>query len=62
MVLLVARERWPDRDLIAAIADRDAEACTVFYRRHLGRIVAYLNRETRDPELAADIAGRCSRR
>jgi RNA polymerase sigma factor (sigma-70 family) len=57
MVLLVARERWPDRDLIAAIADRDAEACTVFYRRHLGRIVAYLTRETRDPELAADIAG-----
>ena len=57
MVLLVVRERWPDRDLIAAIADRDAEACTVFYRRHLARTVAYLMRETRDPELAADIAG-----
>jgi RNA polymerase sigma factor (sigma-70 family) len=57
MVVLVVRERWSDRELIAAIADRDGEACTVFYRRHLGRIVAYLMRETRDPELAADIAG-----
>src|SRR6202020_1401492 len=57
MVVLVVRERWSDRELIAAIADRDGEACTVFYRRHLARIVAYLMRETRDPELAADIAG-----
>src|SRR3984957_6938738 len=57
MVRLEVRERWPDRELIAAIADRDGEACTAFYRRHLPRVVAYLMRETRDPELAADIAG-----
>jgi len=50
-------ERWSDRELIAAIADRDGEACTVLYRRHLARVVAYLMRETGDPELAADIAG-----
>jgi RNA polymerase sigma factor (sigma-70 family) len=42
--------------LIAAIAARDGEACTAFYRRHLARTVAFLMRETHDPELAADIA------
>lgn len=57
MVLSEVRERWSDRDLIAAIAARDGESCTVFYRRHLPRVVGYLLRETRDPELAADIAG-----
>jgi RNA polymerase sigma factor (sigma-70 family) len=57
MARLEVRERWSDRELIAAIADRDGEACTVFYRRHLARVVAYLMRETRDPELAADITG-----
>jgi RNA polymerase sigma factor (sigma-70 family) len=57
MVLSEVRERWSDRELIAAVADRDAEACTVFYRRHVSRVVAYLMRETRDPELAADITG-----
>lgn len=57
MVLSEVRERWSDRELITAIAERDGEACTVFYRRHLPRLVAYLMRETRDPELAADIAG-----
>ncbi len=56
MTLPEARERWSDRDLIAAIAARDGEACTVFYRRHLARTVAFLMRETRDPELTADIA------
>jgi hypothetical protein len=40
MVRVEVRERWPDRELIAAIADRDGEACTVFYRRHVARIVA----------------------
>ncbi len=48
-------QRSSDRDLLAAIADGDREACTVFYRRHLGRTVAFLMRETRDPEAAADI-------
>jgi RNA polymerase sigma factor (sigma-70 family) len=57
MERLTVRERWSDRELITAIADRDGEACTVLYRRHLARVVAYLMRETRDPELAADIAG-----
>jgi RNA polymerase sigma factor (sigma-70 family) len=57
MVLFEVHERWSDHELIAAIADRDEEACTVFYRRHLARIVAYLLQETRDPDLAADIAG-----
>src|ERR1700744_3576602 len=56
MLLSEVRERWSDRDLIAAIAERDGEACTVFYRRHLQRTLAYLVRETRDPELAADLA------
>jgi RNA polymerase sigma factor (sigma-70 family) len=51
-----ARERWSDRELIAAIAARDREACTVFYRRHLRRTVAYLMHETHDPEVTADIA------
>jgi RNA polymerase sigma factor (sigma-70 family) len=53
----VPRERWSDRDLLAAIAARDGEACAVFYRRHLARTVAFLLRETWDPELAADLAG-----
>jgi RNA polymerase sigma factor (sigma-70 family) len=51
-----ARERWSDRELIAAIAARDREACTVFYRRYLRRTVAYLMHETHDPEVTADIA------
>ena len=40
-----------------AIARHDQEACAIFYRRHLSRTVAYLMRETRDPELAADLTG-----
>lgn len=51
-----AYERWPDADLLAAIAQRDREACTVFYRRHLPRTLAHLMRETRDPEVTADLA------
>jgi RNA polymerase sigma factor (sigma-70 family) len=49
------RERWSDRELLTAIARRDREACTVFYRRHLPRTVAYLMHETRDPEVTADV-------
>lgn len=52
-----AREGWSDRELLQAIADRDGEACAVFYRRHLARTVAFLMRETRDPEVTADITG-----
>jgi RNA polymerase sigma factor (sigma-70 family) len=45
-----------DDELLGAIAMRDGEAFTVFYRRHLPIALAYLMRETRDPELAADLA------
>ncbi|HXD67630.1 MAG TPA: sigma-70 family RNA polymerase sigma factor [Solirubrobacteraceae bacterium] len=45
-----------DDELLGAIAVRDGEAFTVFYRRHLPVALAYLMRETRDPELAADLA------
>ena len=45
-----------DDELLGAIAARDGEAFTVFYRRHLPVALAYLMRETRDPELAADLA------
>jgi RNA polymerase sigma-70 factor (ECF subfamily) len=45
-----------DDELLGAIASRDAQAFTVFYRRHLPVTLAYLMRETRDPELAADLA------
>jgi RNA polymerase sigma factor (sigma-70 family) len=44
-----------DRELLEAIARCDGEAFTVFYRRHLSRVVAYLVRETGDRELAADL-------
>jgi RNA polymerase sigma-70 factor (ECF subfamily) len=49
------RERWSDRELLSAIAARDGAACAVFYRRHLARTVAFLMRETHDPEVAADV-------
>ena len=55
MVLQAGRERWSDRELVSAIADRDGEAFAVFYRRHLPHTVAYLLSETRDPEVAADL-------
>jgi RNA polymerase sigma factor (sigma-70 family) len=45
-----------DRQLLAAIAGRDGDAFAVFYRRHLPPVLAYLLRETRDPELAGDLA------
>lgn len=48
--------RATDDELLGAIATRDPEAFTVFYRRHLPFALAYLMRETRDPELAADLA------
>jgi RNA polymerase sigma factor (sigma-70 family) len=51
-----ARGEWLDSELLTAIARHDQQACAVFYRRHLSRTVAYLMRETSDPELAADLA------
>ncbi len=55
MVLNAGRERWSDRELLSAIAECDGEAFTVFYRRHLPGTVAFLLRETRDREAAADL-------
>ena len=45
----------PDGELLAAVAARDAEAFSVFYRRHLSGVLAYLVRETRNSEAAADL-------
>jgi RNA polymerase sigma factor (sigma-70 family) len=42
--------------LLAAISGRDGDAFAAFYRRHLPAVLAYLARETRDPEVAADLA------
>ena len=50
------REAQTDGELLAAIAARDPGAFSVFYERHLSVTLAYLIRETRDPELAGDLA------
>jgi RNA polymerase sigma-70 factor (ECF subfamily) len=50
-------DRRSDEDLLAAIARRDRDACTVFYYRHLPRTVAYVMGQTHDPEVTADIVG-----
>jgi RNA polymerase sigma-70 factor (ECF subfamily) len=50
------RRLWSDSALLAAIAARDGAAFAVFYRRHLSTVLAFLIRETRDPETAADLA------
>ncbi len=47
---------WGDAELLAAVAARDGTAFSSFYRRHLAEVLAYLLRETGDPELAADLA------
>lgn len=49
-------ERTSDEDLLSAIAARDGNAFRIFYRRHLPAVLAYLMRETRDPEASADLA------
>jgi RNA polymerase sigma-70 factor (ECF subfamily) len=57
--MLLARddlERLSDADLLSAIAGCDGKAFAVFYRRHLPAVLAYLVRQTRDPEVAADLA------
>ncbi len=50
------REDWPDASLLSAIASRDGAAFAVFYRRHVPVVLAYLLRETGNPESAADLA------
>ena len=62
MVLPGGRERWSDRELLSAIADRDPEAFSVFYRRHLPGTVAFLLRETHIGRLPQISRQRCSRR
>jgi RNA polymerase sigma factor (sigma-70 family) len=52
----VDRMGWGDTELLAATAARDGAAFSTFYRRHLAEVLAYLMRETGDPELAADHA------
>jgi RNA polymerase sigma-70 factor (ECF subfamily) len=49
-------EQASDADLLSAVAGCDGQAFAVFYRRHLPAVLAYLMRETRDPEAAADLA------
>lgn len=50
------RRQWSDSALLSAIAARDGAAFAVFYRRHLPPVLAFLLRETRDHEAAADLA------
>jgi len=50
------RRQWSDSTLLSAIAARDGAAFAVFYRRHLAAVLAFLLRETRDREAAADLA------
>jgi RNA polymerase sigma factor (sigma-70 family) len=47
---------WEDAELLAAVAAGDGAAFSVFYRRHLSAVLAYLMREARDSEAAADLA------
>jgi RNA polymerase sigma-70 factor (ECF subfamily) len=49
-------EQASDADLLSAVASCNGRAFAVFYRRHLAAVLAYLMRETRDPEAAADLA------
>lgn len=46
----------PDRDLLSALSAGDGEAFSVFYRRYLPGVTAYLLRETANREIAADLA------
>ena len=49
------RRNWSDRELLAALAGIDREAFTVFYRRHLSVVLAFLAQQTGEPETAADL-------
>jgi RNA polymerase sigma-70 factor (ECF subfamily) len=50
------RHRWSDGELLSAIAARDGAAFSIFYRRHLTAVLAFLLRETGDREAAGDLA------
>jgi RNA polymerase sigma factor (sigma-70 family) len=50
------RARWTDADLLKAIASGDGAAFSALYRRHSSTVLAFLIRETRDREAAADLA------
>ena len=50
------RQRWTDGELLMGIAVGDGACFDVFYVRHLPVAVAFLLRETRDREAAADLA------
>ena len=50
------RQDSSDAALLAAIASRDGAAFAVFYRRHVPVVLAYLLRQTRERETAADLA------
>jgi RNA polymerase sigma factor (sigma-70 family) len=57
MAVHQADQEWlTDGELLAAIAARDGTAFAVFYQRYLPVVLAYLMRQTRDPELAGDLA------
>jgi RNA polymerase sigma factor (sigma-70 family) len=45
-----------DDELLAATAGGDADAFSVFYRRHLDLVLAYLRARVSEPELAFDLA------
>ena len=45
----------PDDEAILAALDTAPEGFAVFYRRHVGGLLGYFLRRTRDPELAADL-------
>ena len=53
--MFLRRDHTPsDADLLARTADRPA-AFAAFYRRYERRVLAYLRRRVRDPELVADL-------
>lgn len=57
MAVHQADSEWlTDGQLVQAIASGDATAFTVFYQRYLPVVLAYLMRQTRDSELAGDLA------
>ena len=51
----MARDTASDEQLLRGIAGGDRASFAVLYRRHLAVVAAYLYRETRDRELAADL-------
>lgn len=55
MAALRDHTRWSDAELLDGIAARDPRAFSVFYRRHLRRVLGTLVRQTGDPEIAADL-------